>query len=144
MEKQQNKIFANCSQTVRNHCEFRNELATSFALRNPIAPVHCTLAKFTSHKTLAKFRIAKIRNEFANQFRNANFAMPISQCQFRNANFKSRNANTLFICLTIKTLAKFRIAKFKNHFAKFANPFRIANFTSFAKFTFAGLVILCN
>ena len=88
------------SQTVRNHCEFRNELATSFALRNPIAPVHCTLAKFASHKTLAKFRIAKIRNEFANQFRNAkisqcqirnaNFAMPISQCQiqFHNANFK--------------------------------------------------------
>ena len=129
MEKQQNKIFANCSQTVRNHCEFRNELATSFALRNPIAPVHYTLAKFTSHKTLAKFRIAKIRNEFANQFRNANFAMPISQCQFRNANlkfrnanFKSRNANTLFICLTIKTLAKFRIAKFENHFAKIRKP----------------------
>ena len=110
MENQQKKIFANCSQTVRNHCEFRNELATSFALRNPIAPVHCTLAKFFSHKTYAKFRIAKIRNEFANQFRNAkisqcqirnakisqcqirnaNFAMPISQCQiqFRNANFK--------------------------------------------------------
>ena len=83
MEKQQNKIFANCSQTVRNHCEFRNELATSFALRNPICPVHCTLAKFASHKTYAKFRIAKIRNEFANQFRNAK----ISQCQFRNAKF---------------------------------------------------------
>ena len=133
MEKQQNKIFANCSQTVRNHCEFRNELATSFALRNPIAPVHYTLAKFASHKTYAKFRIAKIRN--------ANFAMPnsISQCQFQ-----IRNANTLFICLTIKSLAKFRIAKFENHFAKFANPFRIANFTRFAKFTFAGLVILCN
>ena len=151
MEKQQNKIFANCSQTVRNHCEFRNELATSFALRNPICPVHCTLAKFASHKTYAKFRIAKIRNEFANQFRNAK----ISQCQIRNANFampnsisqcqfQIRNANTLFICLTIKSLAKFRIAKFANHFAKFANPFRIANFTSFAKFTFAGLVILCN
>ena len=149
MEKQQNKIFANCSQTVRNHCEFRNELATSFALRNPICPVHCTLAKFASHKTYTKFRIAKIRNEFANQFRNAkilqcqirnaNFAMPISQCHIQ-----FRNANTLFICLTIKSLAKFRIAKFENHFAKFANPVRIANFTSFAKFTFAGLVILCN
>ena len=149
MEKQQNKIFANCSQTVRNHCKFRNELATSFALRNPICPVHCTLEKFASHKTYAKFRIAKIRNEFANQFRNAkisqcqirnaNFAMPISQCQIQ-----FRNANTLFICLTIKSLAKFRIAKFENNFAKFANPVRIANFTSFAKFTFAGLVILCN
>ena len=122
------------------------------------------IAKFASHKTLAKFRIAKIRNVLATlakisqcQIRNANFAMPISQCQFqfRNANFnfampisqcqfQIRNANTLFICLTIKSLAKFRIAKFENHFAKFANPFRIANFTSFAKFTFAGLVILCN
>ena len=98
MEKQQNKIFANCSQTVRNHCEFRNVLATSFALRNSIAPIHCTFAKFASHKTLAKFRIAKIRNVLATlanfampisqcQFRNANFAMPISQGQFRNANF---------------------------------------------------------
>ena len=160
MEKQQNKIFANCSQTVRNHCEFRNELATSFALRNPICPVHCTLAKFASHKTLAKFRIAKIRNEFANQFRNAkisqcqirnaNFAMPISQCQiqFRNANFKFAMPISIFAmpihCSFVSTLAKFRIAKFANHFAKFANPFRIANFTSFAKFTFAGLVILCN
>ena len=153
MEKQQNKIFANCSQTVRNHCEFRNGLAASFALRNPIAPVHCTLAKFASHKTLAKFRIAKIRNEFANQFRNAkisqcqirnaNFVMPISQCQFqiRNANF---NFAMPIHCSFVSTLAKFRIAKFANHFAKFANPFRIANFTSFAKFTFAGLVILCN
>ena len=155
MEKQQNKIFANCSQTVRNHCEFRNELATSFALRNPICPVHCTLAKFASHKTLAKFRIAKIPNEFANQFRNAK----ISQCQIRNANFampnsisqcqfQIRNANFNFAmpihCSFVSTLAKFRIAKFANHFAKFANPFRIANFTSFAKFTFAGLVILCN
>ena len=100
MENQQKKIFANCSQTVRNHCEFRNELATSFALRKSMAPIHCSFAKFASHKTYAKFRIAKIRNEFANQFRNAkisqcqirnaNFAMPISQCQiqFRNANFK--------------------------------------------------------
>ena len=116
MEKQQNKIFANCSQTVRNHCEFRNELATSFALRNPICPVHCTLAKFASHKTLAKFRIAKIRNEFANQFRNAkisqcqirnaNFAMPISQCQIQ-----FRNANTLFICLNLSEISHCEIRK---------------------------------
>ena len=88
------------------------------------------------------------------QIRSTNFAMRISQCQFRNANFampisisqcqfQFRNANTLFICL-IKTLAKFRIAKFTFHIANFANPFRIAKFTAFAKFTFAGLVILCN
>ena len=170
MEKQQNKIFANCSQTVRNHCEFRNVLATSFALRNPIAPVHCTFAKFASHKTLAKFRIAKIRNVLATlakfampisqcEFRNANFAnfaMRISQCQFcqfRNANFampisqgqytvhlshiKHQNLSEISHCEIRKPLCEIqiRIAKFANHFA---------NFTSFAKFTFAGLVILCN
>ena len=178
MEKQQNKIFANCSQTVRNHCEFRNVLATSFALRNSIAPIHCTFAKFASHKTLAKFRIAKIRNVLATltnfampisqcEFRNANFAMPISQCQFRNANFampisqgqfrnanfampisqgqytvhlshiKHQNLSEISHCEIRKPLCEIRkpIAKFANHFA---------NFTSFAKFTFAGLVILCN
>ena len=150
MEKQQNKIFANCSQTVRNHCEFRNVLATSFALRNPIAPVHCTFAKFASHKTLAKFRIAKIRNVLATL---AKFAMPISQCEFRNANFampisqgqytvhlshiKHQNLSEISHCEIRKPLCEIRkpIAKFANHFA---------NFTSFAKFTFAGLVILCN
>ena len=150
MEKQQNKIFANCSQTVRNHCEFRNVLATSFALRNSIAPIHCTFAKFASHKTLAKFRIAKIRNVLATL---ANFAMPISQGQFRNANFampisqgqytvhlshiKHQNLSEISHCEIRKPLCEIRkpIAKFANHFA---------NFTSFAKFTFAGLVILCN
>ena len=150
MEKQQNKIFANCSQTVRNHCEFRNMLATSFALRNSIGPIHCTFAKFASHKTLAKFRIAKIRNVLATL---ANFAMPISQCEFRNANFampisqgqytvhlshiKHQNLSEISHCEIRKPLCEIRkpIAKFANHFA---------NFTSFAKFTFAGLVILCN
>ena len=93
------------------------------------------------------------------QFRNANFAMQISQCQFcqfRNANFEMpisqcqfqiRNANTLFICLTNKTLAKFRIAKFANHIAKFRNPLpKFAISVGIAKFTakFTGLVILCN
>ena len=87
MENQQKKIFANCSQTVRNHCEFRNVLATQFRIAKSNTPVHCSFAKFASHKAYAKFRIAKIRNEFANQFRNAKFAMRISQCQFRNAKF---------------------------------------------------------
>ena len=165
MENQQKKIFANCSQTVRNHCELRNVLATSFALRNPIP--HYTVAlrnlpltkpmrnfalpKFAmSSQTkfaMRKFRNAKIRNA---KIRNANFPMPISQCQmpisqcqiqFRNANF---NFAMPIHCSFVSTLAKFRIAKFTTHFANFANPFRIAKFTAFAKFTFAGLVILCN
>ena len=152
MENQQKKIFANSSQPLRiSQC-----VGNQFRIAKSNTPVHCSFAKFASHKTYAKFRIAKIRSEFANQFRNAKISQcQNSQCEFRNANFampnsisqcqfQIRNANTLFICLTITSLAKFRIAKFTTHFANFANPFRIAKFTAFAKFTFAGLVILCN
>ena len=116
------------------------------------------IAKFASHKTLAKFRIAKIRNEFANQFRNAkisqcqirnaNFAMPISQCQiqFRNAKFnfampisnsqcqfQFRNANTLFICLNLSEISHCEIRKplcqIRNPLPKFAISVGIAKFT---------------
>ena len=147
MENQQRKIFANCSQTVRNHCEFRNVFANQFRIAKSDTPVHCSFAKFFSHKTYAKFRIAKFTMSSQSQFRNAksNFAMPnpISQCQIqiRNANF---NFAMPIHCSFVSTYAKFRIAKFTTHFANFANPFRIAKFTAFAKFTFAGLVILSN
>ena len=89
--------FAMCWQSVRNHCEFRNVLATSFALRKSLTPVHCTFAKFASHKTLAKFRIAK----FANHIANFATALRNSQTTFPNSQ---------------------PIAKFANHFANFANP----------------------
>ena len=147
MENQQRKIFANCSQTVRSHCEFRNVSANQFRIAKSDTPVHCSFAKFFSHKTYAKFRIAKFTMSSQSQFRNAkaNFAMPnpISQCQIqiRNANF---NFAMPIHCSFVSTYAKFRIAKFTTHFANFANPFRIAKFTAFAKFTFAGLVILSN
>ena len=150
MENQQKKIFANCSQTVRNHCEFRNVLATSFALRNPIPHYTVALRKLPLTKPMRNFALPKFamssQTKFAmRKFRKANFAMPnsISQCQFqiRNANF---NFAMPIHCSFVSTLAKFRIAKFTTHFANFANPFRIAKFTAFAKFTFAGLVILCN
>ena len=160
MENQQKKIFANCSQTVRNHCEFRNVLATSFALRNPIPQYTVALRNLPLTKPMRNFALPKFAmssqtnfamRKFRNakfamrKFRNANFAMPnsISQCQiqFRNANF---NFAMPIHCSFVSTLAKFRIAKFTTHFANFANPFRIAKFTAFAKFTFAGLVILCN
>ena len=124
MENQQKKIFANCSQTVRNHCEFRNVLATSFALRNPIpqytvALRNLPLTKPMRNFALPKFAVSSQTNFAMREFRNANFAMPnsISQCQFQ-----IRNANTLFICLTIKAIAKFRIAKFTTHFAKIRKP----------------------
>ena len=150
MENQQKKIFANCSQTVRNHCEFRNVLATSFALRNPIPHYTVALRNLPLTKPMRNFALPKFamssQTKFAmRKFRKANFAMPnsISQCQFqiRNANF---NFAMPIHCSFVSTLAKFRIAKFTTHFANFANPFRIAKFTAFAKFTFAGLVILCN
>ena len=147
MENQQRKIFANCSQTVRSHCEFRNVFANQFRIAKSDTPVHYSFAKFFSHKTYAKFRIAKFTMSSQSQFRNAksNFAMPnpISQCQIqiRNANF---NFAMPIHCSFVSTYAKFRIAKFTTHFANFANPFRIAKFTAFAKFTFAGLVILSN
>ena len=96
MENQQKKIFANCSQTVRNHCEFRNVLATSFALRNPIphytvALRNLPLTKPMRNFALPKFAMSSQTNFAMRKFRKANFAMPkpISQCQFqiRNANF---------------------------------------------------------
>ena len=57
MENQQKKIFANCSQTVRNHCEFRNVLATNFR----IAKLVC---EFTANFGNAKFRIGFVRGKF--------------------------------------------------------------------------------
>ena len=150
MENQQKKIFANCSQTVRSHCEFRNVFANQFRIAKSDTPVHCSFAKFFSHKTYAKFRIAKFTMSSQSQFRNAKTIRnaKISQSQFRNAkaNFAMPKSNFAMPthCSFVPTYAKFRIAKFTTHFANFANPFRIAKFTAFAKFTFAGLVILSN
>ena len=92
MENQQKKIFANCSQTVRKHCEFRNVLATSFALRNPIpqytvALRNLPLTKPMRNFALPKFAMSSQTNFAMRKFRNAKFAMRISQCQFRNAKF---------------------------------------------------------
>ena len=126
MENQQNKIFANCSQTVRNHCEFRNVLATSFALRNPIpqytvALRNLPLTKPQRNFTLPKFAMSSQTNfamrKFRNaKIRNANFAMPnsISQCQFQ-----FRNANTLFICLNLSEISHCEI---HNPLCEFRKP----------------------
>ena len=86
------RFFANCSQTVRKHCEFRNVLATSFALRNPIpqytvALRNLPLTKPMRNFALPKFAISSQTNFAMRKFRNAKFAMRISQCQFRNAKF---------------------------------------------------------
>ena len=92
MENQQKKIFANCSQTVRKHCEFRNVLATSFALRNQIPQYTVALRNLPLTKSMRNFALPKFAmssqiNFAMRKFRNAKFAMRISQCQFRNAKF---------------------------------------------------------
>ena len=103
------------SQTVRkpiSQCEnFANCSQTSFALRNPNPQYTVALRKFP----FAKFRIAKIRNEFANQIRNANFAKPISQCQmqFRNAKiFAIPNSQCENFAMRKFAMRKFRKVKF--------------------------------
>ena len=124
MENQQKKIFANSSQPLRiSQC-----VGNQFRIAKSNTPLHCSFAKFASHKTYAKFRIAKIRNEFANQIRNAK----ISQSQFRNAKFnfampnsnsqcqfQFRNANTLFICLNLSEISHCEI---HNPLCEFRKP----------------------
>ena len=142
------------SQTVRkpiSQCEnFANCSQPSFALRNPNSQYTVALRKFP----FAKFRIAKIRNEFLNQIRNANFEKPISQCQkpisqcqmqFRNAKIfaiphsQCENSQCENFAIPISQCEIFAMSISQCQF-----HFRIAKFTAFAKFTFAGLVILCN
>ena len=179
MEKQPNKIFANCSQPLRiSQCvgnQFRiakfNSSNTLYLceirLSQNLSEIsHCQNsqcvgnpcefrnANFAMRISQCQFRNANFAMRISQcQFRNANFAMPISQGQFRNANFampisqgqytvhlshiKHQNLSEISHCEIRKPLCEIRkpIAKFANHFA---------NFTSFAKFTFAGLVILCN
>ena len=99
------------SQTVRkpiSQCEnFANCSQTSFALRNPKSPVHCSFAK------IALCEISHCEN----------FAMPksISQCQFQ-----IRNANSNF------AMRKFRNAKFRNAKIDFAMPIPISQCENFA------------
>ena len=121
MENQQKKIFANCSQTVRNHCEFRNVLATSFALRNPIphytvALRNLPLTKPMRNFALPKFAMSSQTNFAMRKFLKANFAMPkpILQCQIQ-----FRNANTLFICLNLSEISHCEI---HNPLCEFRKP----------------------
>ena len=104
MEKQQNRIFANCSQTVRNHCEFRNGLAIS---SQPLRISQCVGNQF---------RIAKITNPSALylcEIRLSQNLSEISHCEIRKPH-----------CEFCNSIAKFanHIANFANNFAKFANP----------------------
>ena len=85
------------SQTVRkpiSQCEnFANCSQTSFALRNPKSPLHCSFAKIAlceiSH--CENFAMPKSISQCQFQFRNAKISQcEISQCQnpFRSANLK--------------------------------------------------------
>ena len=90
----QNKIFANCSQPLRISQCVGNQFR---------------IAKFNSSNTLylCEIRLSQNLSEISHcqnsqcvgnpcEFRNANFAMRISQCQFRNANFAMRISQCQF------------------------------------------------
>ena len=140
-------ILANISQSVRNHCEFRNVLANS---SQPLRISQCVgnhfrIAKFASHmQNLSEISHCQLRKPHC-QLRKPHCQFRKPHCQFRNP-----LPNSQTHCQIRKPIAKFanHFAKFANHFANFAtalpNSQSIAKFTSFAKFTFAGLVILCN
>ena len=129
MENQQRKIFANCSQTVRSHCEFRNVLANQFRIAKSDTPVHCSFAKFFSHKTYAKFRIAKFtmssQAKFAmRKFRKANFAMPkpISQCQSQFRNAKINFAMPKYCSCVCHNLCEISHCEIHNPLCEFRKP----------------------
>ena len=150
-------IFANSWQSVRNHCEFRNVLAISsqplrisqsvgkqFAISVRIAKfashMQCSFAKFASHiklQNLSEISHCQLRKPIAN-FANhiANFAnpLPISQTTLPTSQTHCQIRNPLPNSQT----------PLPNSQTTLPNSQSIAKFTSFAKFTFAGLVILCN
>ena len=119
MESQQNKNFANCSQTsfaMRkfrkpvSQCEnFANQIRNAKISQCEISQCQSPFRNANSNFAMRKFRNAKFRNA------KVHFAMPksISQCQFQ-----------------------FRNAKISQcEISQCQSPFRIAKFTAFAKFT---------
>ena len=120
MENQQNKNFANCSQTSFAMRKFRKPVSQCENFANQIRNAkisQCEISQCEISQCQSPFRNAKTKfamRKFRNaKFRNAkvHFAMPIpiSQCQNR-----FRNANSKF------AMRKFRNAKFRNakvHFA---------------------------
>ena len=136
------------SQTVRkpiSQCEnFANCSQPSFALRNPNSQYTVALRKLP----FAKFRIAKIRNEFLNQIRNANFEKPISQCQkpISQCQMQFRNAKIFAIphsqCENF-AMRKFAMRKFRNTNFAMRN-FRNVNFAMPISFSHCEIHCLCE
>ena len=135
MENQQEKIFANSSQT---HFAMRK-------FRNPVSQCENFATQIRNAK-ISQCEISQCQNRFRNanfKFRNANsnFAMR----KFRNAKF--RNAKCHFAMPILNSHCQFQIRNAKIsqcEISQCQSPFRIAKFTAFAKLKFAGLVILCN
>ena len=144
MENRQKKIFANCSQTVRSHCEFRNVFANHFRIAKSDTPVHCSIAKFFLSQNLCEISHCEIHNEFASQIRNAK----ISQSQFRNAKAKFAMPNSISQCQNTvhvsQPMRNFALRNSQPTLRISQTHFALRNSLPFAKFTFAGLVILCN
>ena len=131
MENQQKEIFANCSQTHFAMRKFRRPISqcenSPTQIRNAKIS-QCEISQCQMPFRSAKFKIRNANSNFAmRKFRNAkyHFAMPILNLhclfQFRNAKisqYKIRNAK----------ISQCEISQCQS-------PFRIAKFTTFAKFT---------
>ena len=125
MENQQNKNFANCSQTNFAMRKFRKPVSQCENFANQIRNAkisQCEISQCQNPFRNANFKFAMpIPISQCENFAMRNFAMPksISQCQF-----KIRNANSNFAMRKFRNtkfaMRKFRNAKFRNakvHFA---------------------------
>ena len=128
MENQQKEIFANCSQT---HFAMRK-------FRRPISQCENSPTQIRNAK-ISQCEISQCQMPIRNA--NSNFAMR----KFRNAKFRNAKYHFAMPILNLHCLFQFRNAKISQcEISQCQSPFRIAKFTAFTKFTFAGLVILCN
>ena len=119
MENQQNKNFANCSQT-------------SFAMRKFRKPVsQCeNFANQIRNAKISQCEISQCQSPFRNAKVHFSMPIPISQCE----NFAMRNfamPKSISQCQL-----QIRNAKISQcEISQCQSPFRIAKFTAFAKFT---------
>ena len=138
MENQQEKIFANSSQTHFAMRKFRKPISQCENFANQFRNAKISQPKFA----MRKFRNAKFRNA------KCHFAMPISNFamrKFRNAKFRNAKCHFAMPKSISHCQFQFRNAKISQcEISQCQGPFRIAKSTAFAKFIFSGLVILCN
>ena len=147
MENQQEKIFANSSQTHFAMRKFRKPISQceNFATQIRNAKIsQCEISQCPG-----PFRNAKI--DFAMPISNFAMPIPISQCEnfamrkFRNAKFRNAKCHFAMPILNSHCQVQFRNAKISQcEISQCQGPFRIAKSTAFAKFTLRNLQALSS